>query len=233
MRGKKYREAKEKIDRYKRYELNEALDLVKAVKYANFDETVEMHAKLGIDPRKSDQMVRGSVVLPHGIGKEKKVLVFAKGDKVKEAEDGGADYVGDEDLIKKIQEGWLDFDIAIATPDMMSKVGKLGRILGPRGLMPNPKSGTVTFDIKRAVEDAKKGMVEFKSDKSGNVHIPVGKVSFENDKLKENLTYALEKLVSLKPATSKGVFVRSLTLCSTMSPGVKIDPSSIKEVGIK
>ncbi len=228
MRGKKYREAIAKVDRTKRYNLDEALKLLKEIKYGNFDETVELHLRLGVDPKKSDQIVRGSVVLPHGTGKKKKVLVFAKGDKIKEAEEAGADHVGGDELIKKIQEGWLDFDIAIATPDMMSQVGRLGRILGPRGLMPNPKSGTVTFDIKKAVEDAKKGLIEFRVDKTGNIHLPVGKVSFDESKLRDNIIAAIEKILSLKPPTSKGAYIRGVTLTTTMSPGVKVDYNSLR-----
>lgn len=229
MRGKKYLASRAKVDRTKKYPLSEALKLLKELKYANFDETVELHVRLGIDVTKPEQMVRGSVVLPHGTGKRKKILVLAKGEKVKEAKEAGADYVGDEEMIQKIQEGWLDFDIVIATPDIMPKVSKLGKILGPRGLMPNPKTGTVTFDVKRAVEDAKKGFVEFKADKSGNLHLPVGKLSFDVSQLKENILSALDKIASLKPPTSKGVYMRGVTVCSTMSPGIKIDLSSIKK----
>ncbi len=235
-RGKKYLEAKKLIDPNKKYSLKEALELVKKmseVAKRNFDETVELAVRLGVDPRHADQMVRGAVTLPHGTGKEVKVLVFAKGEKAKEAEEAGADYVGAEDLVEKIQkEGWLEFDKAVATPDMMPLVGRLGRILGPRGLMPNPKTGTVTMDVAKAVQELKKGKVEFRVDKAGNVHVPIGKVSFDVDKLYENAKAVLEALWRAKPAAAKGQYFRSVTVSSTMGPGVKIDPNqALEEIG--
>lgn len=230
-RGKKYRAAKAKIDSTKRYTLEEAVDLVLETHYARFDETVEVAVRLGVDPRHADQMVRGAVVLPHGLGKKVKVLVFAKGEKEKEAWEAGADYVGAEDLAEKIQkEGWLDFDKAIATPDLMGMVGRLGRILGPRGLMPNPKVGTVTFDVARAVKEVKAGKVDFKVDKAGVVHAPVGKVSFGKEALLDNIKALLETIVRLKPASSKGVYLRGMALSSTMGPGVKVDPVYIRNL---
>ncbi len=230
-RGKKYVEAKKKIDRTRRYDLREAVELLGEISYAKFDETVDLAVRLGVDPRKPDQMVRGSVVLPHGTGKEVKVLVFAKGEKEKEAKEAGADYVGGEELVEKIQkEGWLDFDKAVATPDMMRVVSKLGKILGPRGLMPSAKMGTVTFDVAKAVKELKGGKVEYKVDKAGNVHVPVGKVSFGPDKLLENIMTVLDSIVRAKPATSKGTYLRSIALSTTMSPGIKVDPNSIKDV---
>ena len=198
--------------------------------YAKFDEGVDVAVRLGVDPKKPDQMVRGTAVLPHGAGKKVKVLVFAKGQKEKEAQDAGADYVGAEDLIGKISQGWLDFDKAIATPDMMGAVSKLGKILGPRGLMPNPKVGTVTFDLAKAVKEIKAGKVEFKVEKAGIVHIPVGKVSFGFDKLLENARTVLEVIIRVKPPTSKGIYLRSIALSTTMGPGIKIDPSSVRSV---
>ncbi len=230
-RGKKYVEAKKKIDRTRRYDLREAVELLGEISYAKFDETVDLAVRLGVDPRKPDQMVRGSVVLPHGTGKEVKVLVFAKGEKEKEAKEAGADHVGGEELVEKIQkEGWLDFDKAVATPDMMRVVSKLGKILGPRGLMPSAKMGTVTFDVAKAVKELKGGKVEYKVDKAGNVHVPVGKVSFGPDKLLENIMTVLDSIVRAKPATSKGTYLRSIALSTTMSPGIKVDPNSIKDV---
>lgn len=230
-RGKKYRAAREKIDSTRRYGLEEAVDLVLETRYAAFDETVDVAIRLGVDPRHADQMVRGAVVLPHGLGKKVKVLVFAKGEKEREAQEAGADYVGAEDLAEKIQkEGWLEFDKAIATPDLMGMVGKLGRILGPRGLMPNPKVGTVTFDVARAVKEVKAGKVDFKVDKGGVVHAPVGKVSFGREPLLENIKTLLETIVRLKPASSKGVYLRGMALSSTMGPGVKVDPAYIRNL---
>ncbi|BAI81237.1 50S ribosomal protein L1 [Deferribacter desulfuricans SSM1] len=222
-RGKKYLEAVKQIDKEKAYDLQEALDLAKKIAYANFDETVDVAVKLGVDPRHADQMVRGSVSLPHGTGRQVKVLVFAKGEKAKEAEEAGADYVGDEDLAKKIQEGWLDFDKAVATPDMMPVVGKLGRILGPRGLMPNPKVGTVTNNIKDVVKQLKAGMIEYRVDKAGIVHAPVGKKSFETEKLVENVKTLMDSLVKAKPASAKGQYVRGMYVSTTMGPGIKVD----------
>lgn len=223
-RGKKYKESIQKVDRQKRYDnINEALDLVKAVTTTKFDASVDVAVRLGVDPRHADQMVRGAVVLPHGIGKTVRVVVFASGEKEKEAREAGADFVGADDLVQKIQEGWLDFDKAIATPDMMGKVGRLGRVLGPRGLMPNPKVGTVTMDIARAVKETKAGRVEFRVERAGIIHAPIGRVSFDTDKLADNFHALMETLIKLKPATTKGTYVKSITLSSTMSPGVKLD----------
>lgn len=229
--GKKYRSAKGKIDGDQRYTLDEAIDLVLEARYANFDESVDMALRLGVDPRHADQMVRGAVVLPHGTGRQVKVLVFAKGEKEKEALEAGADYVGAEELAERIQkEGWLEFDKAIATPDLMGTVGKLGRILGPRGLMPNPKVGTVTFDVSRAVQEVKAGKVDFKVDKAGVVHVPVGRASFGREKILENIRALLEAVIRLKPASSKGVYIRGVGLSSTMGPGVKVDPAYVRNI---
>jgi large subunit ribosomal protein L1 len=222
--GKQYRQAAEAIDRNKQYELREAVELAIKSGCAKFDESVDIAVRLGIDPRHADQMVRSSVVLPHGIGKEVRVLVFAKGEKEAEALAAGADYAGSDEIVKKIQAGWLDFDKTIATPDMMGEVGKIGRILGPRNLMPNAKLGTVTFDVARAVNETKKGKVDFKADKAGVVHAVVGKRSFSADKLYENIMMFIDKLIQLKPSTSKGIYVRAICLSTTMGPGVKIDP---------
>lgn len=230
-RGKKYTEAKGKIDREKRYEMDQALDLLAEVKTAKFDETVEVALRLGVDPRHADQMVRGSVILPNGLGKTVKVLVFAKGQKEKEAQDAGADVVGSDDLIEKIQKGWLEFDKAIATPDMMGQVSKLGKILGPRGLMPNPKVGTVTFDVAKAVAELKAGRVEFRVDKAGNLHVPVGKAAFGKEKLAENINSLLEAVMRLKPPASKGTYVKGIAVCTTMSPGIKVDPGHARTIG--
>jgi len=222
--GKKYEVAAKEIDRSVMLEPEEALSLVKKVAPAKFDETVEVSVRLGVDPRHADQQVRGAVVLPNGTGRTARVLVFAKGEKHKEAENAGADFVGAEDMIEKIQGGWLDFDVAIATPDMMGAVGKLGRVLGPRGLMPNPKTGTVTFDVDRAVKEVKAGKIEYRTDKAGIIHAPIGKVSFEIDKLKENFATLIDALVRAKPAAAKGTYLRTITVSSTMGPGVKINP---------
>ncbi len=222
-RGKNYRNSAEKVDRFKRYPLDEALDLLKECAWAKFDETVDVAVNLGVNPKYSDQMVRGAVVMPHGVGKVLKVAVFAKGDKAKEAEEAGADIIGAEELAEKIQGGFLDFDKAIATPDMMKVVGKLGKVLGPRGMMPNPKVGTVTFDIKKAVTDTKAGKVDFRVDKEGIVHAPVGKLSFEKQKLKENMGALVDALAKAKPSTAKGVYFRNATLTSTMGPGIRLD----------
>lgn len=230
-RGKKYLEVKEKVDRNKRYDLEEGVKLVTETARAKFDESVDVAIRLGVDPKKPDQMVRGTVVLPHGTGKQVRVLVFAKGPKEKEALDGGADYVGAEDLIEKISQGWLDFDKAIATPDMMGQVSKLGKILGPRGLMPNPKVGTVTFDLEKAIREIKAGKVEFKVEKAGIVHVPVGKVSFGFQRLLDNVKALLEVILRAKPPTSKGIYLRSITLSTTMGPGIKIDPLSVRNIG--
>ena len=222
--GKKYLAARNLLDRTKRYELSEALSLVKKSHPARFDETVEVAVRLGVDPRHADQMVRGSVVMPHGVGKVPRVAVFAKGEKEKEALEAGADYVGAEDLVTKIQqEGWLEFDRAVATPDMMGLVGRLGKILGPRGLMPNPKSGTVTFDVGRVVREIKAGKVEFRVDKAGIIHAPVGRVSFADEALMENARALIESLIRLKPASSKGQYIKGIAVSSTMGPGVKVD----------
>jgi large subunit ribosomal protein L1 len=221
--GKKASEARKKLDSSKRYVLPDALQLVKELSFVRFDETVEMAVRLGVDPRHADQMVRGSVVLPHGVGKTPRVLVFAKGDKEREALEAGADYVGGEELAQKISEGWLDFDRTAATPDMMGVVGRLGKILGPRGLMPNPRTGTVALEIGRVVREIKAGKVEFRVDRAGIVHAGIGRVSFSTEALEENAQTLLDTLMRLKPATSKGKYLRSITLSSTMGPGVKVD----------
>jgi large subunit ribosomal protein L1 len=221
--GKKYAAASKQVER-KPYPLDQAVPLVKKVKFAKFDETVELHMRLGVDPKHADQMVRGTVVLPNGLGKSKRVLVIASGDKQREATDAGADFVGGDDMVAKIQsENWIDFDAVIATPDMMRSLSKLGKILGPRGLMPNPKTGTVTMDVKQAVKEVKAGKVEFRVDKTGVIHVPVGKVSFESNKLVENASSLLQAVVKAKPAAAKGKYVRSVTICSTMGPGVPLD----------
>jgi large subunit ribosomal protein L1 len=221
--GKRYTAAKEKTAREARYSLGDAVNLVKETANAKFDETVELAARLGVDPKRTDQAVRGTVVLPHGTGKELRVLVLAKGEKETEAREAGADHVGSADYIQKISEGWLDIDKIVATPDMMGDVGKLGRILGPRGLMPNPKSGTVTFDVAKAVGDLKKGKIEFRVDKGANVHVPIGKVSFSSEKLIDNARTFLKELMGARPAAAKGQFVKNLTLSTTMGPGVRVD----------
>lgn len=225
--SKKLNAVKEKIEKNKEYSLEDAIKLVKECCYAKFDETVDLAINLGIDPRKSDQMVRGTIVLPHGIGKKVRVLVFAKGEKEKEAEEAGADYVGLEDLVEKITKGWLDFDKAVATPDVMGTVGKLGKILGPRGLMPNPKLGTVTFDVARAVKEIKAGKVEYKAEKAGIVHIPIGKGSFDSDKLVENARTVIASVIKAKPATSKGKYLKKVSISSTMGPGISVDIASL------
>jgi len=221
--GKKIEAARKKIDMGKEYPLEEAVRLVKELSYTKFDETVDMALNLGVDPKKSDQAVRGTVVLPHGTGKKVRVVVFAKGEKEKEALEAGADYVGAEDLVEKIQKGWLDFDRAIATPDIMGLVGRLGKILGPRGLMPNPKLGTVTFDVAKAVKEIKAGKVEYKTEKGAVVHVPIGKVSFDSDKLVDNARAIINAVIKAKPATSKGKYIKKIALSSTMGPGIKID----------
>ena len=225
-RGKRYLAALEKVDRTKVYPIDEAVRLVRDATGAKFDESVEFAANLNVDPKKADQQVRGTVVLPHGTGKSVRVLVLTRGEKEKEAQDAGAEYVGSDEFIGKIKEGWTDFDVAISTPDMMGEVGKLGKILGPRGLMPNPKAGTVTFDVGKAVKDAKAGKVEFRVDKSGNIHVPIGKVSFSNIDLVENARALLGELLRLKPSAAKGQYIKSLTLSSTMGPGVRVDHAS-------
>lgn len=223
--GKKYLEATKLIDKQKLYTPAEALALVKQTSSVKFDATVEVAFRLGVDVKKADQQLRGAIVLPHGTGKTSRVLVFAKGDKAKEATAAGADYVGDDDLINKISQGWFDFDVVVATPDMMGAVGRLGRVLGPKGLMPNPKTGTVTFDVDRAVKEIKAGKIEYRTDRTGIVHAPIGKVSFDADKLVDNLNAIVDQLKRVKPAAAKGVYLRTITVSSTMGPGVKIDPT--------
>ncbi|HXF05359.1 MAG TPA: 50S ribosomal protein L1 [Blastocatellia bacterium] len=227
MSGKKYAAAAAQIDRTRAYSLAEAIERVKQVAYARFDETVELAIQLNVDPRKADQMVRGTVVLPHGLGKSKRVAVIATGDKVKEAEEAGADIVGGEDLVEKIKGGWLEFDALIATPDVMRSVGQLGKILGPRGLMPNPKTGTVTFDVKSAVREVKAGRVEFRVDKTGVIHVPIGKRSFETDKLVANAQALIDAVIHAKPASAKGKYIKSIYLSTTMSPAAKVDVSGL------
>jgi large subunit ribosomal protein L1 len=226
--GKKYAEAVKNVSAETLYESAQAVELVKKMATAKFDETVEVAVRLGVDPKKQDQAVRGVVVLPHGTGKTKRVLVFAKGDKAKEAEAAGADFVGDTDMINKIQQGWFDFDVCVATPDMMSEVGKLGRLLGGKGLMPNPKAGTVTFDVTKAVQEIKAGKIEYRLDKAGQIHAPIGKVSFESDKLGENLKALIDALVRAKPAAAKGVYLKSAAVSSTMGPSVKLNVASFR-----
>ncbi len=221
--GKKIKEAREKVERGKEYSIEDAIGLVKKASFTKFNETVDMAVNLGIDAKKTDQMVRSAVVLPHGTGKQVRVVVFAKGEKEKEARDAGADYVGAEDLIEKIQQGWLDFDKVVATPDIMGLVGKLGKLLGPRGLMPNPKLGTVTFDLTKAVKEIKAGKVEYKTEKAGLIHVPIGKVSFDDQKLIENAMAVIDAIIKAKPPTSKGKYLRKVAVSSTMGPGVKID----------
>jgi len=229
-KGKKYIESMKLVDRTKLYEPTEAISLTKATAKAKFDETIEASVKLGVDPRHADQQVRGVVVLPHGTGKTLKVLVFAKGEKAREAEEAGADFVGAEDMVTKIQnEGWLGFDACVATPDMMGTVGKLGRILGPRGLMPNPKAGTVTMDTARAVRDIKAGKIEYRVDKGGIVHVPVGKASFDDGKLLENFSVFMEAVIKAKPEASKGIYLKSVVLSSTMGPGIKVNPIKLNQ----
>lgn len=229
-KGKRYAGALQKVDRTKFYDASEALTLVSDIAGAKFDETVEAHIKLGVDSRHADQQVRGAVVLPHGTGKTKRVLVFAKGEKAKEAEQAGADFVGAEELVQKIQgENWFDFDIVVATPDMMGVVGRLGRVLGYKGLMPNPKSGTVTFDVAKAIDEIKAGKVEYRLDKTNIIHVPVGKVSFGGEKLTENFTALMDAIIKAKPAAAKGQYLRSITVASSMGPGVKINPARTAE----
>ncbi|MBD8070964.1 50S ribosomal protein L1 [Bacillus sp. PS06] len=225
-RGKKYVEAAKLVDRTKAYPVAEAIELAKKTSTAKFDATVEVAFRLGVDPKKADQQIRGAVVLPNGTGKTQRVLVFAKGEKAKEAEAAGADYVGDSDYITKITQGWFEFDVIVATPDMMGEVGKLGRVLGPKGLMPNPKTGTVTFDVDKAVKEIKAGKVEYRVDKAGNIHVPIGKISFEDQKLAENFTTIYETLLKVKPAAAKGTYMKNIAVSSTMGPGVKVDAST-------
>jgi len=226
-KGKKFVAAQAQIDSTKRYELKEAVALLKKVSFEKFDASVEFAIRLNLDPRKAEQNLRGATVLPHGTGKTKTVLVFAQGDKAKEAEEAGADFIGDDETVKKIQDGWLGFDTVVATPDMMSKIGRLGRVLGPRGLMPNPKTGTVTMDVTKAINEIKAGKVEYRVDKVGNVHVTIGKVSFDQDKLVENLKAIYDVLAKLRPATVKGNYVLNLSIASTMGPGIKIDIESL------
>ena len=228
--GKSYRAALDKVDRTQRYLLEDSLRLVKETARAKFDETVEMAVRLGVDPRQADQNVRGTVTLPHGMGKTVRVLAFAKGDKEKEAQEAGADFVGADDLIKKISDGWFDFDKTVATPDMMGAVGRIGKILGPRGLMPNPKTGTVTLDIGKAVKEIKAGKLEFRVDKAGIVHVPVGKASFGAEQLIDNAKAVLMSLLRAKPASAKGNYVRGVTISTTMGPGIKVDLSQVRSM---
>lgn len=229
-RGKNYQESLKIIDRTNLYDSKEAIELVQQTAKAKFDETIELSIKLGVDPRHADQQVRGTVVLPHGTGKTKKVLVFAKGEKLKEAEEVGADFFGGEELVAKIQnENWFDYDVVVATPDMMGVVGRLGRILGPKGLMPNPKSGTVTFDIEKAVKEIKAGKVEYRVDKTSIIHVPIGKKSFGDEKLKENLDAIMEAVIKAKPAASKGRYLKSIVVSSTMGPGIKLNTQKFME----
>jgi large subunit ribosomal protein L1 len=229
-RGKKYLESQKKIDITKRHALTEAVQVALESSFVKFDETVDVAVRLGVDPRHADQMVRGTVVLPNGLGKEVKILVFAKGEKEKEALDAGADFAGNDELIEKIKAGWTGFDKAVATPDMMGTVGKIGKILGPRGLMPNAKTGTVTFDVARAVNELKAGKIDFRVEKAGIVHVPVGKVSFGVEKLVQNVTAFLETIIRIKPSTSKGTYMKGLAISTTMGPGVKVDAASLKDV---
>ncbi|MGI6112563.1 MAG: 50S ribosomal protein L1 [Mahellales bacterium] len=227
-RGKKYQDSIKLYDKTKLYDVDEAIELVQKTAKANFDETVEVSIKLGVDPRHADQQVRGAVVLPHGTGKTVKVLVFAKGEKAKEAEDSGADFVGAEELVEKIQkENWFDYDVVVATPDMMGVVGRLGRVLGPKGLMPNPKSGTVTMDVAKAIKDIKAGKIEYRVDKTSIVHAPIGKVSFGTEKLTENFNVLMGAVIKAKPAAAKGTYLKSVVLSSTMGPGIKLNPAKL------
>lgn len=229
-RGKKYQDSLKVIDKQKLYDLDEAVALVQETAKANFDETIELHVRLGVDPRHADQQVRGAIVLPHGTGKEKKVLVFAKGEKAREAENAGADYVGGQEYAEKIEkENWFDFDVVVATPDMMSVAGRLGRVLGPKGLMPNPKSGTVTMDVENAVNEIKAGKVEYRVDKTAIVHVPVGKKSFGDKKLYENAKTLLEAIIKARPASAKGRYLKNVTITSTMGPGIKINGQKLTE----
>ena len=229
-KGKKYRECAQKIDTLNKYDFERAIQLALDCRDVKFDENLDLAVKLGVDPRHADQMVRGSVILPNGVGKETCVAVFAKGEKEKEAHEAGADHVGSDDLVQKVQNGWLEFDKAIATPDMMSAVGKLGRILGPRGMMPNAKLGTVTFDVARAVKEIKAGKIDFKVEKAGILHAPMGKVSFGPERLLENVVAFLDAVMKLKPVASKGTYLRSLTISRTMGPGIKVDPVYVKDL---
>ena len=229
-RGKKYLESRKKLNSDRRADFAEAVKMSIDASFAKFDETIDMAVRLGVDPRHADQMVRGSVILPNGTGKEVKVLVFAKGEKEKEAQDAGADFVGNDDLIDKIKDGWFAFDKAVATPDVMGTVGKIGKILGPRGLMPNAKSGTVTFDVARAVQELKAGKIDFRVEKAGIVHVPMGKVSFGVEKIVQNITAFLETIIRLKPASSKGTYLKGIAISTTMGPGIKIDTNYVKDL---
>jgi large subunit ribosomal protein L1 len=229
-RGKRYLETAKQIDRNTLYEPGQALQLVRSLAKAKFDETVDLALKLGVDPRHADQQVRGAVVLPHGTGKTRKVLVFAKGDKAKEAEEAGADFIGAEDMVEKIQkDGWFGFDVAVATPDMMGMVGKLGKLLGPKGLMPNPKVGTVTMDVQRAIQEIKAGKVEYRVDKTGIIHVHIGKISFDEEKIQENFRTMIEALIKAKPPGAKGQYIRTVAVSSTMGPSVRINPLKLAE----
>ena len=229
-RGKKYQDSLKLVDRSHLYDVNEAIELVQKTAVANFDETIELAVRLGVDPRHADQQVRGTVVLPHGTGRTERILVFAKGDKIKEAEEAGADYVGGEELMKKIQdENWFEFDVVVATPDMMGVVGRIGRVLGPKGLMPNPKAGTVTFDVGQAVQEIKAGKVEYRVDKAAIINVPIGKESFGTEKLTENFKTLMSAIIRSKPAAAKGRYLRSVTLASTMGPGVRVNGSKLMD----
>lgn len=228
--GKKHRATRERIDPARRYTFQEGLELARECSYARFDETVDIAVRLGVDPRHADQMIRGTVVLPNGLGKTVRVLVFAKGEKVKEALDAGADYAGGDELVEKIKEGWLDFDKTVATPDMMGTVGKIGKVLGPRGLMPNAKLGTVTFEVQKVVKEIKAGKVDFRVEKTGIVHAPVGKVSFGDEKLLQNITALIDTLMRLKPTAAKGTYLKGIALSTTMGPGIQIDPLVVKTI---
>lgn len=227
-KSKKYLAALEKVNREQLYDATEALELVKEIDYAGFDASVEVAYRLGVDPKQADQQIRGAMVLPHGTGKTSTVIVFAKGDQAKAAKEAGADFVGDSDLVEKVQGGWLEFDVVVAAPDMMAEVGKLGRILGPKGLMPNPKTGTVTPDVVKAVNDIKAGQVTYRVDRQSNIHVPIGKVSFDLNKLQENLAALHDTIVKAKPASSKGVYIKNMAVASTFGPGVKIDQTTVK-----
>ncbi|MEN2665844.1 50S ribosomal protein L1 [Listeria aquatica] len=226
-KGKKYQEALKKVDTAKAYSVEEAVALAKEIDFAGFDATVEVAFRLGVDPKKADQQIRGAVVLPNGTGKTQRVLVFAKGEKAKEAEAAGADFVGDAEYVEKINQGWFDFDVIVATPDMMGEVGKLGRVLGPKGLMPNPKTGTVTMDVTKAINEIKAGKVEYRVDKAGNIHTAIGKVSFDTDKLIENFRTVNDVLQKAKPAAAKGTYVKHLSVTTTFGPGIQVDPASL------
>lgn len=226
-KGKKFQAAAEQVESTKLYDAKEAVELLKKVAFEKFDASVELAIRLNVDPRKAEQNLRGALVLPHGTGKSKSVLVFAQGEKAKEAEAAGADFIGDDDIVKKIQDGWLGFDSVVATPDMMAKIGRLGRVLGPRGLMPNPKTGTVTMDVTKAINEIKAGKVEYRVDKVGNIHVTVGKVSFDADKLFENIKTIFDVLVKLRPSTVKGTYVQNVSIASTMGPGIKVDEATI------